>query len=234
MELDGKVAVVVGASRGIGKAVALALAREGAKVAAVSRTRERLEAAVREIGQAGEAAAFVADVSCPEQVDGAVKAIVERFGRIDILVNSAGVCVINPVADLSPDDFDRMVAVNLKGVFLFCRAVIPHLVRQGGGHIVNIASYVAKVGRPRVSSYCATKFGVVGLSQGMAHELKEHGISVSVICPRPVDTPMRRELFPDKDPSGWMAAEEVADVVVFAVRRRALANLADVTIGTPL
>jgi len=233
-DLANKVAMVVGASRGIGRASALALVREGAKVAAVSRTPERLEAAVREIQETGCASAFPADVSREDEVERVVREVIDEFGRIDILVNSAGACVMNPVADLDPDGFDLMVRVNLRSVFLCCRAVIPHMRKQGGGNIINIASFVAKVGRPRVSSYCATKFGVVGLSQGLAHELKDDGIGVTVVCPRPVDTPMRRELFPDRDPSAWMDADEVADVVVFAAGRRALANISDVTIGTPL
>ncbi len=192
LRLSGKGAVVTGASRGIGRAAAAALAAEGARVALLARTAADLESVARELRAAGgEAEPFVCDVTSEGDVADAVSAAAARLGRLDFLINNAGIGARGKVDEISVADWDRAFAVNLRGVFLMTRAVVPHMKRQGGGHVVNIASVAGLVANPGLSCYNATKFGLMGFSEALMLELRHDRIKVTAICPGSTDTYFR-------------------------------------------
>jgi meso-butanediol dehydrogenase/(S,S)-butanediol dehydrogenase/diacetyl reductase len=181
----GRVAIVTGGSQGIGLAVAQRLAREGARVALVAKDRDRLDRAVRNLRESGaEALGLVADVADEIETRRYVSETVDAFGRIDVLVNNAGVIEVAALVDTSAKAWDRVLAVNARGTFLGCREVARRMIEQGsGGRIVNIASGAGRQGGPMISSYAASKFAVVGLTQSIAVELAPHGITVNACCP---------------------------------------------------
>ena len=187
MALDGKVAVVTGGTKGIGRAIAEALLSEGARVVVGARTAEDVERAGRELG--GDARAVVCDVrragDCEELVDQATDA----FGGLDILVNNAGVGVFEPVADMRREDWDRVIETNLNGVFYCTHAAIPHLRERGGGWIINIGSLAGKNAFPGGAAYNASKFGLIGFSEALMQEVRHDGIRVSYVMPGSVATP---------------------------------------------
>jgi len=187
-DLSGKAALVTGGGSGIGLACARALARRGARVAVAGRTAARLDAAAADLG--GEALAIPADVSDADAAAGAVAATVERFGRLDVLVNNAGIGGRGRVADLDPADFDRVLATNLRGPFLCARAAWPHLAATGDGWVFNVASFAGKKGMAGAGAYCASKFGLLGLSEAMSEEGQADGIRAAALCPGYVATPM--------------------------------------------
>jgi len=185
MRLDGRVAIVTGGSRGIGKATCIALAREGAKVVVVGRDEATCEAVVSEIiATGGGAMAVRADVSNEADVAAMVGATMECFKRIDILVNNAAVNLpYKTVADLTLDDWNRIVSVNLTGTFLCCRAVVPVMTAQGYGKIINLSSRGGRRGEAGRSPYRSTKAAVIIFTECLAAEVKEHGIDVNAVCP---------------------------------------------------
>ena len=182
-KLAGKVGLVTGASGGIGRAVALGYAAEGAAVALVARRARLLQDVAREIERSGgRALAVPADVSDERQVAMAVKAAREAFGRIDILVNNAGVLQrAAPLHKTAVEEWDRVMTVNLRGAFLVLRAVVPHMVRQRFGRVINISSYFQQ--EPQYGAYSATKAGINSLTRAMAAELKGSGVLVNAIDP---------------------------------------------------
>ncbi|HEY0485290.1 MAG TPA: 3-oxoacyl-ACP reductase FabG [Mycobacteriales bacterium] len=190
MRFTGKVALVTGAAQGIGAATARRLAEEGASVAVVDLTAERAQPVVDEItAKGGVAAAFGANVADQAAVESTVDAVVERFGRLDVLVNNAGVTKDNLLFKMSRDDWDAVLAVNLTGVFLCCQAAQKHMVAQQYGKIVNLSSRSALGNRGQVN-YAATKAGVQGLTATLALELGPFGINVNAVAPGYVATSM--------------------------------------------
>ena len=183
--LRGAAILITGASAGIGKATALAFAKEGARLLLAARRRERLEevaAAVRAMG--GEALVAETDVANRRQVESAVQHALSAFGRLDILVNNAGIGYLGRLEEMPIEEIETLWAVNMMGTIYATQAVIPLMRRQGGGgHIINIASVAGKRGIPGYSIYCATKFAMVGMSEALRMELHGSGIGVSVICP---------------------------------------------------
>ncbi|GAB4321588.1 MAG: SDR family oxidoreductase [Dehalococcoidia bacterium] len=221
--LEGKVAIVTGAGSGIGKAAALLFAREGAKV--VCADIKGADQTAAEIGD--DALAVTADVSKPADVQAMVKAATSRFGRLDVIFNNAGIEGEQaPTADATEENFDRVIAINLKGVFLGMKYAIPAMLESGGGSIINNASVAGLVGFPNIPAYCASKGGVVQLSKTAALEYATQGIRVNAICPGVIWTPMverftggsdeARDQFAAIEPVGRMGTpEEVAAMALF-------------------
>ena len=217
MRLDGKVAIVTGGNRGIGQATSLALAREGAKVVVVGRNESNCEKVVALILASGGTAISVrADVSDEADVAAMVSTAIEHFKRIDILVNNAAVNLpYRAVVDLSLDEWNRVVATNLTGPFLCCRAVVPVMIAQRYGKIVNMSSIGGRRGEAGRTPYRPTKAALINFTECLAGEVKEHGIDVNAICPGAVDTDMMREITNGNVPSYAMPPEDIASVVVF-------------------
>ncbi len=194
MKLQGKVALITGAGSGIGQAMAMLFAKEGARVVIADRDPGSGEETLAVIHQnQGEAFFIEGDVSKASDVKQMVQAAVTNYGRLDILVNNAGVLLIGTVLELAEDDWDSLMAVNLKGVFLCSKYAIPFMIAQGGGVILNIASTAGLGGGYHRAAYSASKGGMITLTQSMALDHAANGIRVNCLCPGPVDTPMLRQ-----------------------------------------
>lgn len=189
--LDGKVALVTGGATGIGAAIAAALAGKGARIAVVDLNESGAAEAARALPT--ESRGFRCDVADPDSVRGAVDAVLEAFGRTDILVNSAGIVQLAPAEELSLKAWDATIDVNLKGTFLMCQAVGASMLESGGGVIVNMASQAATVALDQHVAYCASKFGVVGMTKVLAAEWGPRGVRVNTISPTVVLTELGRK-----------------------------------------
>jgi NAD(P)-dependent dehydrogenase (short-subunit alcohol dehydrogenase family) len=217
MRVAGKVAIVTGAGRGIGQAIATLFAEEDAKVLVVDWNRETGAATAAAIQAAGHETRFCyADVSQAEDVQAMVGAAVGAWGRLDILVNNAAIQIVLKLVETTEEEWDRLQSVNLKGVFLGCKYAIPEMIRGGGGAIVNIASVLGLVGDPELAAYCAAKGGVITLTKAAALTYGPQGVRVNAICPGDVDTPMAQEYF-DAAPDPAALRREVASK--YALRR---------------
>src|SRR5690348_14405169 len=193
--LQNHVALVTGASQGIGRACALALARDGANIALAARNREKLEAVAGEIKQqGGEAAAFQMDVANEDEIKSAVKAAIERFGKIDILVNNAGITRDVLVLRMKRADWDSVLATNLTGAHLCIQAVLASMVKQRWGRIINIASVVGEMGQGGQANYAASKAGLIGLTMAVAREVASRNITVNAVAPGYIETAMTEQL----------------------------------------
>jgi len=213
MTLEGKVALITGASRGIGAAVARKLDGLGVKLALASRSGDDLGL---------DAVAQPCDVRDPAQLESIVGAAVSRFGRLDILVTNAGVGAYGPFLDLSPEHLEEMIDVNLKGTLYAVRAALPHLIESGRADIVTLASEAGRRGLPFEAVYCASKFGQVGFTRALDHELREHGVRCTNVCPGGVATDFALDDGRGRSPEvlpGMMTADDVAEVVLFVLTR---------------
>ena len=191
MRLEGKGAVVTGGGRGIGAAVARALAQEGASVVVSARSVDEIEAVAEELRGEGHAAWAVAcDVTDPVQVFGLAEAAGEHLGQVDILVNNAGTVTSAPLKLLTLELWNRILAVNATGVFLCTKAFLPGMAERGWGRVVNVASIAGKTGGPYISAYSASKHAVIGFTRSVAAEVATTGVTVNAVCPGYVDTPM--------------------------------------------
>jgi NAD(P)-dependent dehydrogenase (short-subunit alcohol dehydrogenase family) len=187
--LAGHVALVTGGSRGIGRGIAEALAGEGAHVAVAARDQSGLKTVADGIKAAGGTAlALPCDVTREEDIERVVQTAIGELSRVDILINNAGVGIRGKIDQIAVKDWDNGFAVNLRGVFLMTRAVVPHMKQQGGGHIVNISSVAGIVGNPGLSAYNATKFGLMGFSEALMLELRHDHIKVTTVCPGSTDS----------------------------------------------
>ena len=214
--LTGRVALVTGGGRGIGRAIGKALGAAGAHVVVTARTQAAIDAVAQEIVDAGGAAAAMAmDLADESSVRPVFAAVRERFGRLDVLVNNAGIGLYGPVKDVPLEDLDRMVGVNLRGTFLCCQEAMRIMAPQKSGYIINISSVVGFKGYPKQAGYTATKHAVMGLTKSLAVEAQEHGIRTSAILPGGVDTAMVREARPDLDPAILLQPEDVAQAVLY-------------------
>ena len=197
--LDGKVAVITGAAGGIGREAALLFSSEGARVCVADVGREAGE---KTAAECRDAFFFQADVSDPNSVEAMYEAAAKRYGKIDVLYNNAGIMPADDDSILTtePEAWDRVQAVNAKGVFLCCKFGIPHLLKAGGGSVINVASFVALMGAATAQiAYTASKGGVVSMSREMAVEYARQNIRVNALCPGPIDTPLLAELLSDPE-----------------------------------
>ena len=217
MKLQGKVAIVTGGGRGIGRASALAMAKEGAAVVVSARTRSEIDEVAREVTDLGSRAfAIDADLSRESEVTRVINESVEAFGKVDILVNNAGIgMTFCNVVDIKPEDWDRMLQINLTGPFLCCRAVLPLMIKQRSGKIINISSLGGQIGIAGNSSYGASKAGLINFSQCLAAEVKQYGIDVNAVCPSGTDTRLLHEIGRAEGRTNLMTPEEIAAVVLF-------------------
>ncbi len=187
--LEGRTAVVTGASSGLGRATALALAAAGASVAVLARGAQDVQQTAAQIRDAGgSSAAVVVDLAEAAEIERAIREVHEQLGGVDVLVNAAGTDVPGPVADLEVAAWDRVLNVNLRGPFLLARAVWPDMIQRGGGTVVNVSSVAGRRGWANASAYCAGKFGLTGLTQALAAEGKAHRIRACVLYPGAMDT----------------------------------------------
>lgn len=191
MKLAGQVALVTGAGRGIGRAVATTFAHAGAAVALAARSGGEIEAVAREIGRAGgRALALPADVRQEASVDALARRVLGEWGRVDVLVNAAGLATFAPVTDSKLDDWDQMLAVNLRGAVLCCRAVLPAMIAQGRGTIISVGSVVTSRVLTGSAAYTASKYGLLGFSRVLAEEMRPHRVRVGVLSAGATDTPL--------------------------------------------
>ena len=232
MRLAGKITLITGASRGIGRASALALAKEGATVVGAARTKADLDRLVSDIESTGaKAHAVVTDVTKAQQVHDCVAEVLSEFGRLDILVNNAGMGGYRPFLEWSEADYDRIMATNTKSTWLFCREVIPHMLGQGGGQIINVASVAGLQGYPGEAIYCASKFAQLGLTEALDREYWERGIKVTAICPGGVETHFALgdgRTSGSDHMKGFSTAQDVAEAVVMAALPRERSRIVNI------
>jgi NAD(P)-dependent dehydrogenase (short-subunit alcohol dehydrogenase family) len=246
--LAEKVAIITGASRGVGKALALAFAREGAVLSLWSRSEKDLDSVVREIeadnsrgdppGRPYQKAggskilAIPLDITREKDVEKGIEEVLKRFKKVDILVNNAGHAYFKTVLDTGVEDWDRTMAVNLRGSFLATKAVLPVMLKRRQGDIVFVSSVAGLEGFPEWSGYCASKFGLIGFSKSLAKEVRSNGVRVITVCPGAVDTPLWDNHPDPPERKEMLKAEEVAEAVLnlLTFSRKAVA---DVTVITP-
>ena len=211
--LKDQVAVVTGGAKGLGKAISLALSARGAAIALVDIDKKEGEKLTSAIGEKGGQALFInCDLRKEKEIKATAEKVMKVFGRINVLVNNAGICVVAPMWELPTEVFDDIMAVNLRGTFLFCKHVLPHMIKQKSGKIINIASGVGRQSQPLMSGYGMSKAGQISLTVSLAKEVGEFGINVNAVCPGPVDTPLWEQMkkyltkvlnVPEKEVVNW-------------------------------
>lgn len=219
--LDGNVAIVTGGSRGIGRAIALALAGEGAAVVLAARSAEKLAEAAELVRKAGgRAQPVVTELSDEASIRNLVRVTQETFGRLDILINNAGITHSAPLEETRTEDLDRCWTINARAPFILCREALPLLRQAEAGFIVNISSVVGVKGYPLQSAYTASKHALRGMTISLAEELRDTKIRVHVICPGGVNTEMVQSVRPDIKTEDLIDPDEIAELVLYLVTRR--------------
>ena len=213
--LKGKVAVVTGASKGIGKAIAVALADAGVKVVLAARTHHTVEQVASNLRETGaDAFAVPTDVTDADAVQNLIQRTIGTYQKLDILINNAGNGIFGTVADFDPSNWDSVINSNLKGVYLCAKYALPHLLTQGEGQIVNVLSIAAKVAFPASSAYCAAKAGALALTKVLAAEVREQNIRVTAVLPGSVETPFWDDIPQHPDFEKMLKPEHVANAVL--------------------
>ena len=231
MKLAGQVAVVTGAGRGIGRAAALCFAREGAAVVLAARSTRELASVAGEVEQAGgRALAVPTDVRQEPAVAALVKRALAEYSRIDVLITAAGAAAFGPVADSKTDDWDQMLAVNLRGAVLCCRAVLPAMMAQRRGTIINIGSVVTSRTLTGSAAYTASKYGLLGFSRVLAEEMRPHGVRVGVLTAGATDTPLWDGMPGAPDRARMLRPEQVAEAALFMAALEPNATLEELTL----
>ena len=189
-------ALVTGGGRGIGKETAIFLSKKGLNVIICSRTQKEIDSAVKEIKSLGNGQIIgrKCDVRVYSEVNTLVKQALEMYGRIDVLINNAGITYVKKLIDTTEEQWDQTLDINLKGAFLFCKTIVPHMIENNCGVIINVSSGAGKVGFEDISAYCASKFGMIGLTESLAREVANHNIRVMTICPGEVATKMQEDV----------------------------------------
>ncbi|MEK3937203.1 3-ketoacyl-ACP reductase [Sporosarcina sp. FSL W7-1349] len=215
--LHGKVAFITGAARGIGKATAIALAKEGVHVGLLARTESTLKEVAADIKTLGVNVAYAAaDVSSKEQVEAAIASLTNDLGSADILINNAGIASFASVLDMDPEEWKKIIDVNLMGTYYVTRAVLPQLIEKNGGDIITISSTNGLNGAATSSAYSASKFGVIGFTESLAQEVRRNNIRVSALTPSTVATDLALDLslIKENDDAKLIQAEDIAEVIV--------------------
>ncbi|MBU1864304.1 MAG: SDR family oxidoreductase [Candidatus Omnitrophica bacterium] len=220
MNLIKKTALITGACNGIGEATALAFAREGTQLILISNNKNRLEATIKKIALFGvKATSFVVDIADDARLQELLENAYLKHGRIDILVNCAGIFLQKKITDMTVKEWKYLIDVNLTGTFVCCNYIIPKMIEQKEGLIFNFSSIGGKIGLKEKSAYCASKFGVVGLSKALAKELKPFGIKVHIVYPYLVDSEKQINWdSPDCDECGILKVEDVANMIVYMAK----------------
>jgi NAD(P)-dependent dehydrogenase (short-subunit alcohol dehydrogenase family) len=216
--LEGKVAIVTGAGRGIGKAISASLAKAGCRVVLAARTREQIEAVEKEIlSRGGDALAVPSDLTLDDDIRRLVEKSQEKWGGVDILINNAGWGKRASVVSASSTDWDQTFRLNLRAPMVLAKALLPNMIAKREGAVINIGSVSGKAGEANGAAYSASKFGLIGFTQSLYEEVREHGIKVAVILPGFVDTPM---IPPVKhlDRSKMIQPEDIADAMMFVLK----------------
>jgi 3-oxoacyl-[acyl-carrier protein] reductase len=217
VQLKGKVAIVTGAGRGIGRAIALGLAESGARVGLAARSEGEIRSVADEIrGKHGDALAIAADLSRDEEIERLVKQTTKEWGPVDILVNNAGWGKTATVADSRVEDWDRTFQINLRAPMVLTRLVLPGMMAKKSGAVINIGSISSKAGTANTSAYSASKFGILGFTQSLFEEVREYGIKVSILLPGFVDTPLI-PLNKRLDRSRMIQPRDIAEAVLFVL-----------------
>lgn len=216
VELKNQVALVTGASRGMGRSISLALAEAGAHVILAARNEDRLQKVKEEIiVKGGLATPLKTDISVEQEILSLFETIREKCGRLDIVVNNAGIGIWGKLVDFAIEDFDKLINVNLRSLYICCQQALKMMIPAGSGFIINLSSVVGFKGYVNQSAYTATKHGVMGLTKSLAAEVQEHGICVSAILPGGVDTDFIGAARPDLDRSVLIPTEDIAKTVLF-------------------
>lgn len=214
MNMSEQIAVVTGGTKGIGRAIAESLLREGAKVYICARDRDQIEAAVKELSEIGEAYGKVCDVRKVDDVKNLLASCESRLGGVDILVNNAGIGINRKtVEDITPDEFRQTIETNVLGVYYACHYAIPMMKKRGGGYIINISSLAGQNPHPGMAAYNASKFGLNGFSEALMQEVRHDGIKVSYLCPGSVNTSFGNDT-PSAEKAWQIQPEDIAKVVV--------------------
>lgn len=215
-DLKNKNALITGAGKGIGKAVAIALAKEGVNVILVARTQEEIDSvAAKARSLRVKALAITADVADINSVNAAVAKALAEFGTIDILINNAGIAAFGKFLELEPTDWERIIQVNLMGVYYVTRAVLPNMMERQTGDIINISSTAGLNGNALTSAYSASKFALLGLTDSLMQEMRKHNIRVTALTPSTVATDMAKELkLTDGNPEKVMQSEDIAELII--------------------
>ncbi len=214
--LKGKVALITGAGKGIGRSTAIELAKEGVNIGLIARTETDLKAVASELEAFDVQVAYAtADVSSMEEVNAAVEHLHTKLGATDILINNAGIGKFGSFLELDPAEWKQIIDVNLMGVYYVTRAVLPQLIEKNGGDIINISSTAGQKGAPVTSAYSASKFGVLGLTESLALEVRKHNIRVTALTPSTVATELAyKENLTDGNPDKVMQPEDLAEIMV--------------------